>query len=242
MVILIWFYLWFPLWRLLLKWMEKIGLGWGLAGLFLFQLAFNYWTTHPQVNMTGWHLLWQNLFNLRLNYLPLHYVFIFMLGAVAAVRQEQWLAFLKKNFVGIFLFYVASTAYILGSAYYAFTYSHYSLLDLANTYHQLSPQGLLYTLGSILFFCAALPKLKEDGLVNRGIVLLSGYSMLIYFIHPLLLEWMSSFYYKFGIVMTVKKVSLSYFLLLVGSLLFSMGLSYVFKRCGWLRLLFTGRK
>ena len=242
MVILLWFYLCFPLWQKLLQALEAVGLGLGLIILFLFQLAFNYWTTHPGVNIADWPLLWQNFFNYRLNYLPLHYIFIFMLGAVAAVRQKQWLTFLKEHFPGISLFYLASTAYILGSAYYAYHYTGYSLLDLANTYHQLSPQGLLYTLGSILFFCAALPKLKAEGLVNRGIVLLSSYSMLIYFVHPLLLEWLTSLYYKFGIVMTVKKVSLSYFLLVSGSLLFSMGLSYVFKQCGWLRLVFTGRR
>lgn len=242
MVILLWFYLFFPLWRRLLQMLEGVGLGVGLAALFLFQLAFNYWTTHPGVNISSWSPLWQNFFNYRLNYLPFHYIFIFMLGAVAAVRHEQWLSFLKKYFTGISIFYVASTIYILGSAYYAFHYRSYSLLDLANTYHQLSPQGLCYTLGSILFFCAALPRLKESSYLNKAIVLLSSYSMLIYFIHPLLLEWMTSFYVKFGIVMTVKKVSLSYFILLIGSLLFSMFLNWLFQRCSWLSLTFTGRK
>ena len=242
MVILIWFYFCFPLWRWLLAKMEQLGLVLGLGLLFIFQLAFNYWTTHPGVNISQWPLVAQNLFNYRLNYLPLHYIFIFMLGAVAAVRPQQWQDFLQKHFVAICSFFIASTGYILGSAYYAHYYTGYSLLDLANTYHQLSPQGLFYTLGSILFFCAALPRLKVDGLLNKTIVLLSSYSMLIYFIHPLLLEWMTSLYYKFGIVMTVKKVSLSYLLLLGGSLLFSMGLIYIFKRYGWLRMLFTGRK
>jgi hypothetical protein len=66
--------------------------------------------------------------------------------------------------------------------------------------------------------------------------------MLIYFLHPLLLEWLTSLYNKFGIVMTVKKVSLSYVLLVLASLLGSMLLKAIFNRSQLLKLLFTGRK
>ena len=52
--------------------------------------------------------------------------------------------------------------------------------------------------------------------------------MLIYFVHPLLLDWLSSAYNHFGIIMTVKKVALSYVLLVLGSPLWlSLGLAAI---------------
>lgn len=248
MVILLWFYGSYPLWRNLLQLINKYSIELGLALLFCFQLAFNWWTTHPGVDVSTWNTLAKNFFIHRLNYLPLHYLLIFMGGALAALHWEKFLAILRKNSLLIMVLYIASIIYDVGSCYEAFTYKGYSLLDLANTYHQLSPQGLLYTITSILFFSLALDKLEIKAVHNnlwnkvlQVISLLSANSMLIYFIHPLILDWMTSFYNKFGIVMTVKKVSLSYILLIIFSLLMSILLTKLFSKNKWLRLLFTGR-
>lgn len=248
MVILLWFYGSYPIWRKLLQLINKYSIELGLALLFCFQLAFNWWTTHPGIDVTNWNALAKNFYIYRLNYLPLHYLLIFMGGCLAALHWERFVAILHKNNLLIIALYFASIIYDVGSCYEAHLYKGYSLLDLANTYHQLSPHGLLYTITSILFFCLALDKLeakaKTEGLWSKllgAITLLSANSMLIYFVHPLILDWMTSFYNKFGIVMTVKKVSLSYILLVIFSLLMSLLLTKLFKKSKWLSLLFTGK-
>lgn len=249
MVILLWFYGSYPLWRKLLQLINKYSIELGLALLFCFQLAFNWWTTHPGINPANWSALAKNLFIYRLNYLPLHYLLIFMGGCLAAIHWERFRSILRQNTPLIIVLYLASIIYDVGSCYEAHAYKGYSLLDLANTYHQLSPQGLLYTITSILFFCLALGKLEEKAASANGfwskaqqfIALLSANSMLIYFVHPLILDWMTSFYSKFGIVMTVKKVTLSYVLLVIFSLLMSQLLTKFFQKSKWLSLLFTGK-
>ena len=150
---------------------------------------------------------------------------------------------------GVIVLYLASIGWDVYSCYDAVKSKGYSLLDLANTYHQLSPQGLVYTIGSILFFCLALDWLekKSEGctlaaLIYKAISVLSAYSMLIYFVHPLLLDWISSAANYFGIIMTVKKVTLAYVLLVCGSLALSLLLTRLFAKCSTAKLLFTGKR
>lgn len=251
MVILLWFYALYPLWRTLLRGIMRYSIPAGLVLLFAFQLGFNWWTTHPGLDVSQWNVLWKNFFNYRLNYLPLHYLLIFMSGCLAAVHWDKLLGLLRKYAPGVIALYALSIAWFVGSSYHAFTYENYSLLDIANTYHQLSPQGLVYTVCSLLFFCLALDWLErksqnaDTSLILRklqaAITVLSANSMLIYFIHPLILDWLSSLYNYFGIIMTVKKVCFSYVLLVVGSLLLSMILNKLFARNKYLSLCFIGK-
>ena len=300
MVILLWFYASYPLWRQLLRIIIHQNIPFMLVLLFIFQLAFNWWTTHPGLNTAGWSVLAKNFFNYRLNYLPLHYLLIFMSGTLAACYWEKFIALLRKYSAMVCVIFAASVAWDVQSCYEAVTVKGYTLIDLANTYHQLSPQGLCYTVGSLLFFCLALDwlerraqtkahteapnalqsipqaashteapnalqsipqaasyteaplggschrKVTERGslasLLYKAISTLSAYSMLIYFVHPLLLDWLSSAYNHFGIIMTVKKVALSYVLLVLGSLVLSILLTKAFEKCSTLKLLFTGKR
>ena len=249
MVILLWFYGTYPLWRKLLRIIIHHNHAFMLVLLFIFQLLFNWWTTHPGVNSSTWSVLAKNFFDYRLNYLPLHYLLIFIGGGLAAVYWEKFLAFLHKYAAGVILLYLASIGWDVYSCYDAVKSKGYSLLDLANTYHQLSPQGLVYTIGSILFFCLALDWLekKSEGctlaaLIYKAISVLSAYSMLIYFVHPLLLDWITSAANYFGIIMTVKKVTLAYVLLVCGSLALSVLLTRLFAKFSTAKLLFTGKR
>lgn len=292
MVILLWFYASYPLWRRLLRIIIHQSIPFMLVLLFVFQLAFNWWTTHPGLNTAGWSVLAKNFFDYRLNYLPLHYLLIFISGGLAACYWEKFIAFLRKYSVIVCLIFTASVAWDVQSCYEAVTVKGYTLIDLANTYHQLSPQGLCYTVGSLLFFCLALDwlerraqakahteaplvvtsdisttnslsprklktswvlasgschrKVTERGsltnLLYKAISTLSTYSMLIYFVHPLLLDWLSSAYNHFGIIMTVKKVALSYVLLVLGSLALSILLTKAFEKFSTAKLLFTGKR
>lgn len=292
MVILLWFYASYPLWRRLLRIIIHQSIPFMLVLLFVFQLAFNWWTTHPGLNTAGWSVLAKNFFDYRLNYLPLHYLLIFISGGLAACYWQKFIALLRRYSVIVCLIFAASVAWDVQSCYEAVTVKGYTLIDLANTYHQLSPQGLCYTVGSLLFFCLALDwlerkaqakahteaplvvasdisttnslsprklttswvlasgschrKVTERGsltnLLHKAISILSAYSMLIYFVHPLLLDWLSSAYNHFGIIMTVKKVALSYVLLVLGSLALSILLTKAFEKCSTAKLLFTGKR
>ena len=267
MVILLWFYGTYPLWRKLLRIIIHHNHAFMLVLLFIFQLLFNWWTTHPGVNTSTWSVLAKNFFDYRLNYLPLHYLLIFIGGGLAAVYWEKFLAFLHKYAAGVIVLYLASIGWDVYSCYDAVQSKGYSLLDLANTYHQLSPQGLVYTIGSILFFCLALDWLERKAnsttdmaplegscrrkategcapaaLLYKAISVLSTYSMLIYFVHPLLLDWITSAANYFGIIMTVKKVTLAYVLLVCGSLALSLLLTRLFAKCSTAKLLFTGKR
>lgn len=250
MVILLWFYASYPLWRRLLRIIIHQNIPFMLVLLFIFQLTFNWWTTHPGLNTAGWSVLAKNFFDYRLNYLPLHYLLIFISGGLAACYWENFIALLRRYSIIVCLIFAASVVWDVQSCYEAVTVKGYTLIDLANTYHQLSPQGLCYTVGSLLFFCLALDWLErraqsEGSLAKpfyKAISILSAYSMLIYFVHPLLLDWLSSAYNHFGIIMTVKKVALSYVLLVLGSLALSILLTKAFEKCSTAKLLFTGKR
>lgn len=292
MVILLWFYASYPLWRRLLRIIIHQSIPFMLVLLFIFQLAFNWWTTHPGLNTAGWSVLAKNFFDYRLNYLPLHYLLIFISGGLAACYWEKFIALLRRYSAMVCIIFAASVAWDVQSCYEAVTVKGYTLIDLANTYHQLSPQGLCYTVGSLLFFCLALDWLERraqakahteaplvvasdisttnslsprklttswvlasgschrkvtersslTNLLHKAISILSAYSMLIYFVHPLLLDWLSSAYNHFGIIMTVKKVALSYVLLVLGSLALSILLTKAFEKCSTAKLLFTGKR
>lgn len=250
MVILLWFYASYPLWRQLLRIIIHQSTPFMLVLLFIFQLVFNWWTTHPGLNTAGWSVLAKNFFDYRLNYLPLHYLLIFISGGLAACYWEKFIALLRRYSAMVCIIFAASVAWDVQSCYEAVTVKGYTLIDLANTYHQLSPQGLCYTVGSLLFFCLALDWLERKAqakgsltnLLYKAISTLSTYSMLIYFVHPLLLDWLSSAYNHFGIIMTVKKVALSYVLLVLGSLALSILLTKTFAKCSTAKLLFTGKR
>lgn len=250
MVILLWFYASYPLWRRLLRIIIHQSIPFMLVLLFIFQLAFNWWTTHPGLNTAGWSVLAKNFFDYRLNYLPLHYLLIFISGGLAACYWEKFIALLRRYNAMVCIIFAASVAWDVQSCYEAVTVKGYTLIDLANTYHQLSPQGLCYTVGSLLFFCLALDwlerKAQSEGSLAKpfykAVSILSAYSMLIYFVHPLLLDWLSSAYNHFGIIMTVKKVALSYVLLVLGSLALSILLTKAFEKCSTAKLLFTGKR
>ena len=261
MVILLWFYASYPLWRRLLVWMLQHKLVVTLPLLFLFNLIFNWFSINYNVVTTGWPMWAKNFYDFRLNYVPFHYLLIFMSGGLAALYWHQLLSWLRTHRPTVLLIYFATIAYDLGSCWYSYKYEGYNLEALANTYHQLSPQGLLYTIGSLLCFCMVLDWLENKlpvqspqaspvatspttwhTVLAKTINLLSSYATLIYFIHPLFLDIYTRLALKFGIVLTSRKIVFLYFLLVGTSLCSSILLQQIFQRSQTLRLLFTGKK
>uniref|UniRef100_UPI0026F11149 acyltransferase n=1 Tax=Phascolarctobacterium succinatutens TaxID=626940 RepID=UPI0026F11149 len=139
MVILLWFYASYPLWRRLLRIIIHQNIPFMLVLLFIFQLTFNWWTTHPGLNTAGWSVLAKNFFDYRLNYLPLHYLLIFISGGLAACYWEKFIVLLRRYSAMVCIIFAASVAWDVQSCYEAVTVKGYTLIDLANTYHQLSP-------------------------------------------------------------------------------------------------------
>ena len=183
MVILLWFYFTFPLWHKLFSFFQNSSLKIGFMLLFLLQIVFNYLTCHPNLKSTDLPVFLQNLFYYRLNYLPLHYLFIFMSGGLAAVYYNTFIKFIIRHFTKVSVFYIFTLLFIGGSYYYYYFYHNSSLIILVNTLQQLSLQGFLYTIGSLIFFCAVFAKTSLSNPIRKFIHLLSVNSLIVYLIH-----------------------------------------------------------
>ncbi|MBQ9573528.1 MAG: acyltransferase [Acidaminococcaceae bacterium] len=181
MVILLYFYFSMPFWRWLVRWVSEksaAGIAASLAVLaalqvLLYQWSAAYWNYPP---WTKGHSMIIRLLNERMNYLPLFYGFVFVLGGVCAIHEKKIRSWLQCHFtscLGIFL---------LSCAELVWRFKQYVLAgvpvgEIPATYMtQLTPDGLLYTVCWLLFFSAALEKLegnageekKADQIVNAG--------------------------------------------------------------------------
>lgn len=186
LVILLWFYFLMPLWRPLLRFMDKAP--WlSFTLLFFANMAFNFyssyiWTVHSD------NPLIQDAFNFRLNYIVLHYLFIFMFGAFTAEHFGSVTDWLKKHGVLVNVFQAATTLGMLAAYYGVMHYLGYDPLSAVFTIHQLSPIGMAYTLSTMLFLlywweCRPVPQW-----VHKVFSLLGDYSYPIYLVHPVFLS------------------------------------------------------
>lgn len=164
LVILIWFYICFPLWRWLMRLMEKITLKVSLPLLFVLQLwlynfSAHFWGYPDWVVAQDWLY---NLCQYRLNYLPLFYLFVFMLGGVIARHYKGFLKILTGHGKSLTLFFVASTAF---NSWFFYRYTYKWGMDLeftVNRLQQLSVPGLIYTIAAFFFFAWLLHKKRPD--------------------------------------------------------------------------------
>lgn len=188
MVILLYFYLSMPFWRWLVRWISEKSVA-GMAGalailaglqVLLYNWSATYWNYPP---WTQGHAMIIRLLNERMNYLPLFYGFVFVLGGVCAIHEKPVRSWLRGHFtssLGIFLLSCA----LLVWKFKEYVVAGIPLEDIPGKYMtQLTPEGLVYTLCWLLFFSAALEKLEEDS--HLFLDTLSEYSMIIYLIHPL---------------------------------------------------------
>lgn len=111
-----------------------------------------------------------------------------MLGGLAAVKEKEFFKTLTGNFKSVSTLYLLSIIYICGSYYYYYYQYGYDLISLTNTFQQLSPQGFIYTIASILFFCGFFARKKTENYLTRVVDFISDNSMLVYFAHPF---WLS---------------------------------------------------
>ena len=264
MVILLYFYFSMPFWRWLTGWVSKksvAGISVSLAVLaalqvLLYQWSATYWNYPP---WTQGHAMIIRLLNERMNYLPLFYGFVFVLGGVCAIHEKKIRSWLQCHFTSSLGIFLLSCAVLIWK-FKQYVLAGIPLEDIPAKYMtQLTPEGLLYTVCWLLFFSAALEKLEdgyrietgkesiqETGLTDKNsenktslLDVLSEYSMIIYLIHPLFLYYWLQWFQLLGFSIAQVPVVVFYVLVLVTS--FTAGavihkLAKRFRLVGWLLL------
>ena len=243
MVILLWFYILFPCWRMLLRLMQKTSIPLSLAVLFFLQLGINYWTCHYWTYPT-WiaeNTIFLNMLNFRLNYLPLHYLFVFIMGALTATYYEGFLNILRTRFRLVTVFFISTVILMFSRFYYLLNVKHYDLESITNTLQQLSPEGFLYTVASLLFFSAMLFRSEKENIFLRANELLSNNSYIIYLIHPFFLDQVVALLSRLFRTPDDIPAFLTYFSVLILSLISSIFIKKIGKQLPVLSLLLTGK-
>ena len=243
MVILLYFYVSMPFWRWLVRWITgKTAAGIAasmavLAGLqvLLYQWSAGYWIYPP---WTKGHAMIIRLLNERMNYLPLFYAFVFVLGGVCAVHEKKIRAWLQEHFTSSLGIFLLSCAVIVWS-FRERVIEGVPLENIPVKYlTQLTPEGFLYTVCWLLFFSAALEKLESS---SSWPDVLSEYSMIIYLIHPLFLYYWLQWFQLLGFSIAQVPAVVFYILVLGTSLLAGIIIHKLAKRFRPVGLLLLGR-
>lgn len=203
MVILIWFYLLMPLWRVLLARMT-LPL---LAGILALQIAFDYWSSFDTAfNLYVYALpegtLLRALLFYRLNYWVIHYVFIFLLGGYIALHFATFRAWMERNTARLYAFGILSLAALLAWYYKLLLVDGYTPLEGIYTAHQLSPLGIFYTIGATLALFAFFTQLGTENILGRAFQLLGKHSYFIYLGHPIAITYLLMAIHGSGRVLT----------------------------------------
>jgi peptidoglycan/LPS O-acetylase OafA/YrhL len=238
LVILLWFYALMPLWRSMVGYIIKHPLR-NLGMLLLFQIIFNCYSSHlSAVHLSNYYL--NKALSYRLNYWVLHYIFIFLLGAVCAVKYADFAPILKRYQQQIKIFFCITAASMLSYYYYLLNIAHYSPEEAVNTAQQLSTVGIFYTLGSTLFLFMLFNQYKMPTAIDNTLALLGKYSYLVYLVHPFIMYHLSAFLLHHNIIMSAKIVIAFYLCTTTLSLLFAMIVTGISKFFPIVNLLLTG--
>ena len=218
MVILLWFYLMMPLWRKWVKVILKAPIAW-LVVIFLVQTAVNFWSSYFAGRITWDQPAIQYAYSMRLNYWVIHYVWIFLLGAVAAERYDSLVEGLWRFRLALTAVFFVSATLMVAGYYYVMIEWHYTVLEAIYTVHQLSPMGMLYTGAATLFFLFFFIVSPMGGGVQAFWQQIGEKSYGIYLVHPFMLVILTALLTKVGRTYTVPTV--------IGLYICAVGLSYL---------------
>lgn len=222
LVILLWFYLLMPVWRWLVRGILKVPI-FSLFLLFLLQVGVDFLSSYRLGAWVATHFsaypAIQYVFDMRLNYWVIHYIWIFLLGAVFAERYESLMRALWRHRLALVVSFLVSVTCMLGAYYYVLGQWHYSLLEAIYTVHQLSPMGVLYTGVGTVFFTFLLAQSPMSRSVTAFWQEVGDKSYGIYLVHPFWLIVLSAMMAKLNLLMTVIHVIVLY--------LMALGLSYL---------------
>lgn len=229
MVLLLWFYLLMPLWIYM---MRRLSLR-SLAVLLVLQIAFDYWSSYSvDFNLFVYGLpddsILRPFLMYRLNYWVLHYVFIFVLGGYLAMHMEAFMRFMRERRGLITAGFVLSLASLLAFYYELLYREGYTAIEAINTAHQLSPEGIFYTLFASLFFFTIFTFNSYGDKLKGALHLLGKHSYFAYLVHPFFIGYLSLLLAKTGRVMTAGIAILFYVAVLSLSLL----AAEIFRRLG----------
>ncbi len=198
MVILLWFYLLMPLWIRILRRMTPPA----MAGLLVFQIAFDYWSSYL-FNPYGLEpKLLRLLMVNRLNYWVLHYVFIFLLGGWLAIHYPKFCRFMEQRRRETAVFFAGTLLALLAQYYWLLAVRGYTPVEAINTAHQLSPAGILYTMAASLFFFALFTDDRFPAPLAAVLSFLGRHSYFAYLAHPVAITWLGFGMERRNLVMT----------------------------------------
>lgn len=241
MVILLWFYALMPVWIACMRRMTRPLITLGV--LFLLQIAFNQWST-----VTLWSFpldgsFFSQCIQYRLNFWPMHYLFIFLLGASFALHYPTICEWLKKHGTLVCLFGFATLVLILARFYgYLHAEPAYSPESALIMVQQLSPVGLVYTVGTTMFLFYLFTFTKLPTMAASILSTLGHHSYFIYLFHPFALSFYGDTALLWGIVLTAKKIIALYLATALTSLVFAVGIERIAKRIPLIGQLLTGAK
>ena len=203
MVILIWFYLLMPLWRFLLHHMT-LPL---LAGILVLQIAFDDWSSfNTAFNLYIYGLpegtLLRALLFYRLNYWVMHYVFIFLLGGYIALHFDTFRTLMARHARRLYALGIISLTALLAWYYKLILTDGYTPLEAIYTAHQLSPLGILYTIGASLALFAFFTRLGTKNLPGRAFQFPGKHSYFIYLAHPIAITYLLLMIHAHGHALT----------------------------------------
>jgi peptidoglycan/LPS O-acetylase OafA/YrhL len=238
LVILLWFYALMPVWRSMVRSILEHPLR-NLSIILLLQIIFNYYSSYLlKVDTSNYYL--NKALSYRLNYWVLHYLFIFLLGAVCAVKYTDFEKAINRYRQHIKIFFSFSLAGMLSFYYYLLYASHYTPEQAVNTAHQLSPIGVLYTLSTTLFLFMLFNKDKMPRIIRNILSTLGNHSYLVYLVHPLVMYYLDRYLSGHNIMMSAPIV-IAFYLATTGiSLTFSVVIKKISTYFPIISLLLTG--
>lgn len=233
MVILLWFYIMMPLWRNMVRFILKAPVLW-LVILFVGQLLVDFvssyrigsWATQYLANEP----VLKYLVDMRLNYWVIHYVWIFLCGAVVAERYNVVRTLMWRYRYGLATCAVLSALAMVGAYYYVMDVWHYTVLEAIYTVHQMSPMGVFYTAFGTLFALFLFQVMPLNNTMEAFWSQIGDTSYGIYLVHPFWLLIMTGIMTKFNLMYTVGNVTTLYLMAVGLSYLTTVGLKQLPKK------------
>lgn len=238
LVILLWFYFLMPLWRSLLRLFDRSPLLW-FTVLFIGNVVFNFYSSYIWQFHSDIPLL-QDAFNFRLNYIVLHYLFIFMFGAYTAEHFDTVKDWIGRHGTLINVFQIVTTVSMLAAYYGIMRILDYDALSAVNTIHQLSPTGMLYTFSTMLFFLYWWECRPVPSYIHKLFSMLGDYSYPIYLAHPLFLSAITFLAAHYHIYLRAAYILLMYFIVAALAAAFSSLISHI-PLPKWLAICLKGK-
>ncbi len=192
LVILLWFYLLMPLWQRWLRIIVRHPLAW-LTLLYILQTGFNYYSVTLLNTATGSDWL-DTALKYRLNYWVLHYLFIFLLGAVCANFYEAFTGLLTRYRHAIVITGIISLVSVAAYYYHLIYDLQYTCEMASSTLHQLHPLGVFYTVAMTLLLFSLFRRYIvpwQESAPAVALRNLGANSYVVYLVHPLVMQYLA---------------------------------------------------